>query len=528
MSTTTSGSDSALDQAPPLPAADRSKARSIIALRRLNEAAIQHWSTRTWHTGIPPSGEHPKLALARDEYPAEGVAPAAWIPELLRVPVPMPADAVLSRRYTLPYYVAAGLAFRRHQKNPIQRASRWHPAEPLNDAFPPNEEGWEETNDDESFVRLRLQGPNPFLLREVGGHYEVDYGPYFEGIHEPVRCRFDLDDGRLVTTSIDIGQQTIKPGHDEWDQAKLVANALDARYCVLDRHLLTTHLLIGQAFALAAYELPPTHALRRFMAVFTYGTLTVNHWAYRLLVAPTSYFVQSGFCGVEDSMLLMRNSMARFRFDELLVPDDIASRRIDEIPGHPYVEDALDTWRTFLEFTTTVVERIYGDDDAVAADRDLADWYRRLRSLLPNPDITDFALDSREALATIMCCLLYNNVVHEVCGDFSPYLESRDPMHRLIVDFAAIKERRFDRPPAFADVFLMDQGAYAGRFNNAGNNLIQLDIERLTDDLDLRREVHSLQDALIDLDEDMAERNTRRELPFYRMLPRRWEASISF
>ncbi len=505
---------------------DRLKIRVLIWTRYLNHRAIQGWARRTFRRQRALGSGPLALEAARDHYGAPGIPPA------LRVPKELPKDATLTSRYLLPYYYFTGLMFKILRRVPLGRASVWERGHSWNRAFPANEEGWQDTNSDAAFARLRLQGSNPFLLRRVDarGGFEVDYTPYFRGIHPPTVCRFRLDDGgrALEPESISIGEETFKPGDAEWERAKLRANALDARYCVFTHHLLYTHLLVGEAYAISSYALPAEHRLRPFLDFFTYSSLSVNDFAYKLLITPASYFLQSNFISGPDAMKLFQNSMDAFSLDDLNVPADIKRRGVDAIPEHPYVQDATAAWRVFHEFSRAYVDSLYADDDAIVSDDALQRWYQQLAELLPNRDVTDEPLDGGARLVTALCCLLYNNVSHEVCGDFSPFGQSQNPEHKKLVNFENMKVGNFDDDARTADVFLFDQGAFAGRFHNAGNNMLTIDVDAFIQDAGLRDAVRRLQAELRELDRALETRNKQREQPFYRMMPRFWELSISF
>ncbi len=503
---------------------DRLKIRTLIAVRYINHAAIERWSKRTFHKRHRPEKEMPKLVLAREKYGF------SKLPAALQVPAEIPNESKLGFSYLLPYYYLTGSIFKLFLKMPIKRGIPWLPSLQINQAFPKNIEGWKDANNDDEFAQLRLQGPNPFLLKQTDdGHFEVDYSPYFKDVFEPVRCLFKIAGDQFLPVSITIGEETHVPGSAGWERAKLVANALDARYCVFTRHLLDTHMLIGQAYALAAFALGEDHPLRSFFRIFTYGSIAVNDFAYKLLITPASYFIQAKFISAADCMTLFQNSMDVFSLDDLIVPKDIARRGIDKIPHHPYVEDAQKIWRVFQDFSHDYTDSIYADDTAIKTDEPLQNWYKQLAELLPNQDITDSPLDSREKLKDVICCLLYNNVSHEVCGDFSVFGQTVNPDHKKIVNFERLKAGDENTQSDLADVFLFDQGAFAGRFNNGGNNLLTLPIDKLAkEDEKLRTAIKAFQANLLQLDQELDEVNKSRKIAFLRMMPRKWEASISF
>jgi len=504
---------------------DRRKINALTRMRYLNAASVERWSESTFRRARPLDSKMPTLVPARDHYET----PA--IPARMMVAGEMPDDAALPFRYTAPYYYLAGAAFKLLNVFPLDTGPEWTPELWFNDAFPANAEGWADALGDESFAQMRIQGANPFLLARDpagDGRFIVDYAPYFDGIAPPVKCFFRVEKSGLVVDGITIDGDMMRPGADGWGRAKLLANGLDARYDVFTRHLLDTHLMVGQAYALSAYALPVEHPLRAFLDLFTYGTLAVNDFAYKLLITPASYFIRSNFITAADAFRLFDNSMDVFSLDDMSVPFDIAKRGIDRIPNHAYVQDATDAWSVFEGFVFDWVGRVYADDDAMRADGALQRWYAQLAALLPNRDITDSPLDGISTLVTVLCCLLQIQVVHEVCGDFSAYAAVRDRAHKKLVNFDRLLGRAPDAPPSAADVFLFQQGAFAGRFNNGGNNMLRLDANAHVSDPVLRDAVGRFQAKLRTLDETMTARNAKRARPFLRMQPSAWEMSISF
>lgn len=154
--------------------------------------------------------------------------------------------------------------------------------------------------------------------------------------------------------------------------------------------------------------------------------------------------------------------------------------------------------------------------------------------MIPNFNARADPLD-KARLVEVLSSFLYNNVVHEVCGDLSPILRSDDPDDKAITNLerlaTAIGDGRLDRPipaPTMNDVFLMDQASDASRFNVGGNNLIGLTPERWIDEPRLSEALRDLQQALRTIDAEFDERNAKRSVRFGRMQPRNWEASISF
>ncbi len=498
--------------------------------------------------------EASKKSFRRRHVPTNGmpaVVPAAskyrnlsWLPPQLVVPTKLPKESRLPKGYFYPYYGLSKAVWTAYYKNPMSSDVEWDPSFDWNNAFPPTQDGWERPTSDESFALLRLQGPNPWLLRRLkpeGGSrsFEVDYRPYFSGMFADVVCRFDTHEAKLVATAITVGPDTFTPGDPGWEQAKRIANALDARYSAFVSHLLYTHLIVGQAYALSTYALSPSHVLRPFLQFFTYGTLEVNETAYQALLTPKSYFIMSGFLAPEDVRVLFHNAVEAFDFDTWNVPADLSVRGLtgsadqESDPINPYVEDATLVWPVLADFVRQHLADVGIDDASISADHDLSIWYLTLMRGLPNTDHNEPL--TLERLTDLLTRLIYNNVVHEICGDLSPILGSEDPADKATINLQKLRSAletggvtEPTEPASMSDVFLLDQASYVSRFNVTGNGLLEIEPFRFIDDPRLAGAVKSLQGTLIEVQQVLVERNKHRAVTFARMFPRHWEASISF
>jgi lipoxygenase len=517
--------------------ADRVKATGIVSMRKFHRHTLEQSSVRSFRRRRVATSPPPRLEPAALHY--KGVS---WLPSDLLVPEKLPREAGLPVRYAAPYYALGKIGWWLYGRRPLNPDVPWDPSLRWNTAFPDGPRAWGDPADDDTFTRLRLQGPNPFMLTRVDPDpalddepdelvFDLDFTQLFDGVFTPVVARFAVRDGSLVPAWIRIGDDVRKPGHPAWVESKRVVNALDARYAAFVRHLLNTHLMVGEAYAVAAYTLPVFHPLRAFMDFFSYGALYVNDLAYRALLTPDSYFLRSNFVSPDDARRLMQNATTVFDFDEWIVPRDLAKRQLELIPDHPYVEDALTVWPAIERVVRRHLDDLDFDDEFLATDHDMAAWYATLRKLLPDADSIP-PMDDVEDLIDLLTALIYNNVIHEVCGNLSPILDSRDPADKAGIDLdhlrAMIDPERETPVPRAGDVFLMDQASYVSQFNVAGNNLMTINAARFVDDPKLRIAIEELQATLRVLDDELAARNRRRLIPFDTMQPHKWEASISF
>ncbi len=514
---------------------DRRKVAMLAWMRNKHRGTVNDGTVTNFrHRRIPTTGL-PTIVPACSAFPNR-----SWLPKELVVPDRLPPEGRLPKRYLLKYYGLGKLGWSLYDRNPIDPDVAWDPAFEWNSIFPKTV-GWEDPSDDTSFARLRLQGPNPWLLGKTdqvtsAGEpiFAVDYRTRFEGILPPIVARFVVRADELVPLDIEVAGHVHAPGDPTWDRAKRVVNAADIRFVPFGRHLLDVHLIVGQAFALAAYSLPVWHKLRPFMQFFTYGSIEVNHMAYQSLIAPSSYFIASGFMGVDDVARLFGNGVEHFDIDDWIAPRDIERRGLADIPNHPYVEDAGLAWPAFAGVVERHLTERGFDDETIDGDADLQNWYRLLTGLLPNSDPAARPL-TRERLVELGTALLWNNVIHEICGDLSPILGSQDPEDKAFTRLDHVRAMIGDgsltgtAPPAtMADVFLMDQASYVSSFNVGGNNILRVNAYREVDDPKLALAIEDLQAELETMTPELIRRNSDRAVRFDRMLPSNWEASISF
>lgn len=488
---------------------DALKIAAVATARWINHAAIQRWSALSFRRRRPPLPRF-EVASARDVYGLD------HLPDGLLVPRSMPAAAKLPWRYTLPYYYLTGAVFQVLAEHPIDRTRPWTNHLRRNRLFPANAEGWTSPNDDASTAALRICGGQPWLLRRLAnGRYEADYSTLFDGIGPSVAVQMNQD---ASGPTIRVDSVTSAPGDPTWCEAKHLANALDIRAAVFGKHLLETHLVVGQAFALSVTDLPPSHPLRDFLETFTYGTLHVNHFAYKLLLGPSSYFHTSRFTVPEQTCQLFTNGLAQFDLDHWRPARDAEARGLHHIEDHPLVVDAIPAWEIFLDFATRWLHETVPIDDVVRR------WQSALLARLPRVPAD---LHEPDAVPELLAICLYNNVVHELAGDFSSYAGGGDIDDKRVVDLAAVLEDPHHIPRA-ADAFLFDQGAFASAFNNRGNNILGATLRQWPEHAILRDHIGRLQSRLREHEADVRARNARRTRPMLRMLPSYWEASISF
>lgn len=501
---------------------DRTAIAALVAMRRFQRFSIEHWSKVTWAPLTHPRSQRFDIVSARARYGAD-------LPASLVVASRTPAEGRLGWLYVLPYYALARMAFSLHARFPIDGEIPYVGGAPWEPRLAGNGEGWAGGESDEEYVRLRVQGPNPFLLRRArDGAFELDLETPFQGTGRGARARFHLGERGLVPGPITVGSETILPGDPRFRWAKCLVNALDARYAIFGQHLGLVHLTLAQSFALAAARVPRGHPLHAILLTHTRGNLEVNDFAYRLLLSPVSYFAQSGFFDRGLAARLIGQRLARFRLDEVIPTRDVAARGLEAIPDHPWALESRATWDLFLDHSREFAQRLYPTDDVLRADRVAQAFHGTLCATIPGVPDDLMRLENREQLATWLAILLMLAPLHEVSGDYSPFALADDLEQKRLIRWDALDDPH--AVPSLRDVVLFEQGAYTGLSNAAGNAMMDAPIDRDP------RVSHGMAGTWIEAlrarlrvhEAAVSRRNAARLHPLLRMQPRCWELSVSF
>ena len=282
---------------------------------------------------------------------------------------------------------------------------------------------------DASFARLRVQGPNNMLIAAVGdalpAKFPLTAKQYAAVVNGDTLDRA-LADGRLflldyqdlavldpgtyrgeakyawqpialfavppggaslVPVAIQCGQDptdfpifTPSPAPEKlwgWEMAKLVVQVADGNYHELFAHLARTHLVI-EAFAVATHRhLAEVHPIWALLVPHYEGTLFINEAAATSLIAAGGP-IDHIFAGtITSSQAAAVDARLAFDFYGKMLPADLAGRGVgvtSALADYPYRDDALLVWNTIHEWARQYVDLYYMNDAAVVADTELAAW----------------------------------------------------------------------------------------------------------------------------------------------------------
>ncbi|WP_353929260.1 lipoxygenase family protein [Okeanomitos corallinicola TIOX110] len=201
---------------------------------------------------------------------------------------------------------------------------------------------------------------------------------------EPVLI--ELEKGRIITPAIS-GDLA-----DDWMRAKLYVQTADATHHELIAHLSYTHLAM-EALAIATpRQLPTNHPVYQLLSPHFKFLIAINHRANSILLEPGSA-VDNLFAPTLPTSYKLTNKAYReksFWYYSLL--NDIEVRGIEPklLPDFPYRDDSLLLWEAIAKYTTRYLQRYYPDDKAVVQDIYLQNWAEELGAPLNTRPKSDF------------------------------------------------------------------------------------------------------------------------------------------
>jgi arachidonate 15-lipoxygenase len=201
---------------------------------------------------------------------------------------------------------------------------------------------------------------------------------------EPVLI--ELLKGRVVTPSI-TGNEA-----DDWAKAKLYFQSADANHHELISHFCYTHAAM-EAFAIAtARQLPSNHPFSQLLSPHFRFLIAINYRANAVLLAPGSALDQLMAPTLETTLKLSHTAYRQKSFWYYSLLNDIELRGIEPqlLPDFPYRDDALLLWEAIAKYTTRYLQQYYSDDKAVIQDTYLQAWADELGAPLNTRPKSDF------------------------------------------------------------------------------------------------------------------------------------------
>ena len=188
----------------------------------------------------------------------------------------------------------------------------------------------------------------------------------------------------LVPIAIQLGQ---RPGAGNpiftpedglaWEVAKSLVQTADGNVHQAVHHLGRTHLVL-EPFAMATLRrLSTRHPLSALLRHHFEGTLYINDSAVKSLIAPQGGVDAVMAARIEAVHGLVSQTVQAWRFDDSMLPKELASRGVDDpalLPDYPYRDDARLVWDAIHTWIDRYVRLYYTTPADVLADTELQAW----------------------------------------------------------------------------------------------------------------------------------------------------------
>ncbi len=210
-----------------------------------------------------------------------------------------------------------------------------------------------------------------------------------------------------------------------WQMARAVVQAADCNLQEIFFHLGRAHFLV-EAFAIATLrQLAPSHPIARLLAPHFVGTLAINDAARTKLCVAGGQMEELLAPTREAALVLSRSAIETFRFDDALMPNDLARRGVADatrLPDYPFRDDARLAWDAIRDFVRAYVALYFSDDRAVATDAQLAAWVDEIRSD-DGGRVRGFIarIDTRQHLVDALTWLVFTASVHHASVNYSQF-----------------------------------------------------------------------------------------------------------
>ncbi|TAF06250.1 MAG: lipoxygenase [Nostocales cyanobacterium] len=201
---------------------------------------------------------------------------------------------------------------------------------------------------------------------------------------EPVLI--EVEKGRVVTPGI-IGESA-----DDWMKAKLYFQTADATHHELIAHLAYTHLAMESLSIATPRQLPTNHPVYQLLSPHFKFLIAINNQGNGILLSEGAAIDNLMAPTIETSSKLMNKAYREKSFWYYSLLNDIEVRGIEPklLPDFPYRDDSLLLWEAVAKYTTRYLQRYYPDDKAVIQDTYLQNWAEELSAPLNTRPKSDF------------------------------------------------------------------------------------------------------------------------------------------
>lgn len=159
-----------------------------------------------------------------------------------------------------------------------------------------------------------------------------------------------------------------------WEMACMVVQCADANVHEMIHHLGRTHMVMEAVVVACRRSMSPNHPLRILLEPHFVGTLAVNDYATKNLIAPGGQVDQLFASTMAGTLEILVRGARQLQFRNLTPDRDVVHRSVDDrvgLPDYPWRDDARLVYALTAEWARSYVALYYPTDDAVRDDPEL-------------------------------------------------------------------------------------------------------------------------------------------------------------
>ena len=318
----------------------------------------------------------------------------------------------------------------------------------LGDVYPPVRGDWSDKTSDDALTHFCLYGIGAHRVERSGDFFVVRTNalaalPVREGLERyGGDCYFDVATWRVAKivrrepAGGDVRGATVDisyvPGNEKWEYVKFCFRSSLFSLVTLVDHLYGVHLAVGNVVVTASREcLGADHPLRRFLAPFSYQTISVNDNARNNLINPRSMGPRN-FAFTEEGLQLAWAAAPSLVFGGPELAGDaglddgrlfaaLFDRRVyvdrvtEKLGGStPYWDQASEYHGIVKGFAKAYLDCYYATPDALLDDAQAMHFLGECVGQLTRPSAADLTKDPSTVLGALSAAATYDLLVNTV------------------------------------------------------------------------------------------------------------------
>ena len=231
-----------------------------------------------------------------------------------------------------------------------------------------------------------------------------------------IQCDQDPSEHPIFTPT----NQANTPEYWAWRMAKTVVSSADDLHHEFFAHLAHTHLIVEAITISTHRQFAPSHPLYHLLKPHLQGTMFINRFAFDTLLEDGLFIdllYQPHIPDIVEGMITTRTE--QYDFYEKMLPTDLSNRGVSssqDLPHYPYRDDGILIWDAIHQWCQEYVHTYYSSNREISRDYELQAWTRDIRL---EGKVTGFkTITSREQLVDVLTMIIFTASAQHAAVNF--------------------------------------------------------------------------------------------------------------